>query len=391
MATRGNPVETGDGSQLQAGPRDDQMPAPAGQRDGGQAPREQADRQDSAAASPEGVRPAVDDAAEERAEELRRRLSSGDAAIVATDISRSFGDQVVVRNLSFEVKRGTIFGIIGPSGGGKTTTMRMLLGVLRPSTGELRVLGREPAKFRRRDRERLGYMPQLFVLFPELSVTENLGFAASIYGMAFFGRNRRIKRVLELVDLWDARKKTASELSGGMQRRLELAATLIHNPEIIFLDEPTAGIDPVLRARFWEHFRDLRDQGRTLIVTTQYVTESEYCDEILVLRDGEAVANGTPEDVRRLAMGGEVITVTGEQLDWRATAVIRKVDGVSDVRWASANRLDVIAEDAGTTVPVLIEALREAGIEVDEVTEQHPSFDDVFVRLMEDGDAQGNR
>ena len=167
-----------------------------------------------------------------------------------------------------------------------------------------------------------------------------------------------------------------------MQRRLELAATLIHDPEMIFLDEPTAGIDPVLRARFWEHFRALRDEGRTLVVTTQYVTEAEYCDEILVLRDGEAVAMGTPEDVRRLAMGGEVVTVAGERLDRHARSVIEKVPGVSDVSWRSANRLDVIVEDAGTAVPVLMEALREADIEVDEVIEQHPSFDDVFVRLM---------
>jgi ABC-2 type transport system ATP-binding protein len=376
MATRANSAEIGNRGQTPAELDEDQPLTPAGQGDPARA------RRDVTMAG---------DADEARAEAVRQRLASGDAAVVAEDLGRKFGDQEVVRNLTFEVKRGTIFGIIGPSGGGKTTTMRMLLGVLRPSSGTLRVLDREPARFRRRDRERLGYMPQLFVLFPELSVAENMGFAASIYGMAFFGRGRRIRRVLELVDLWDARDKTASQLSGGMQRRLELAATLIHNPEIIFLDEPTAGIDPVLRARFWEHFRDLRDQGRTLIVTTQYVTEAEYCDEILVLRDGAAVANGTPEDVRRKAMGGEVVTVTGEQLDWRATSVIREVEGVSDVRWESPTRLDVIAEDAGPTVPVLIEALREAGIEVDEVTEQHPSFDDVFVRLMEDGDGQGDR
>jgi ABC-2 type transport system ATP-binding protein len=314
-----------------------------------------------------------------------------DAAVVAVDIGRKFGDQEVVKNLSFVVERGTIFGIIGPSGGGKTTTMRMLLGVLRPSTGELRVLGREPARFRRRDREQLGYMPQLFVLFPELSVMENMGFAASIYGMNLFKRGGRIRRVLDLVDLWDARKKTASELSGGMQRRLELAATLVHNPEIIFLDEPTAGIDPVLRARFWEHFHALRDQGRTLIVTTQYVTEAEYCDRVLVLKEGEEVANGAPEEIRRLAMGGEVVIVSGPDLGWRATSAIRQVEGVRRVRWLSDDSLEVIVEDAGTAVPVLIESLREADIDVDEVSEQHPSFDDVFVRLMGDDHVQGNR
>ena len=315
--------------------------------------------------------------------EHRQRLAvNDDAAVSAVEIGRKFGDFEAVKNLSFEVERGTIFGIIGPSGGGKTTTMRMLLGVLRPTSGELRVLGREPARFRRRDRERLGYMPQLFVLFPELSVHENLDFAASVYGMSWFGRGKRLRRVLDLVDLWDVRKRPASQLSGGMQRRLELAATLVHNPEVIFLDEPTAGIDPVLRARFWEHFRELRDQGRTLIVTTQYVTEAEYCDRILVLKEGEGIADGTPEDVRRQAMGGEVVLVSGKELPSTTTALIRRALSVDTVRWAGPDRLEVIVEDAGTTVPTLIEALREANIEVDEVSEQHSSFDDVFVRLM---------
>jgi len=307
---------------------------------------------------------------------------NNDAAVSAVEIGRKFDDVEVVKNLTFEVERGTIFGIIGPSGGGKTTTMRMLLGVLRPTSGELRVLGREPARFRRRDRERLGYMPQLFVLFPELSVHENLDFAASVYGMSWFGRGKRLRRVLDLVELWDARNRPASQLSGGMQRRLELAATLVHNPEVIFLDEPTAGVDPVLRARFWEHFRELRDQGRTLIVTTQYVTEAEYCDRILVLKDGEGIANGAPEEVRRQAMGGEVVTVSGKELPSTTTAVIRRALGVDTVRWAGPDRLEVVVEDAGTAVPTLMDALREANIEVDEVSEEHPSFDDVFVRLM---------
>jgi ABC-2 type transport system ATP-binding protein len=315
----------------------------------------------------------------------------GDPDVVAVDIGKRFGDHEVVKELSFEVQRGTIFGIIGPSGCGKTTTVRMLLGVLRPTSGDLRVIGQQPHHFRRRDRERLGYMPQQFVLFPELSVMENMGFAASIYGMGLFGRGRRIRRTLELVELWDARNRPAGQLSGGMQRRLELAATLVHNPEVIILDEPTAGIDPVLRAKFWEHFRALRDEGRTLIVTTQYVTESEYCDEILVLREGQKVATGTPEDVRRLAIGGEIVTVSGPNLDRRAVSAIREVEGVKNVSWDGHDQLKVIVEDAGSTMPVLVEALREADVDVDEVSEQHASFDDVFVQLMEEQAAGESR
>jgi ABC-2 type transport system ATP-binding protein len=326
----------------------------------------------------------VRDGAPPQSEPVERRQSPlGDPDVVAVDIGKRFGDRDVVQGLSFEVQRGMIFGIIGPSGCGKTTTIRMLLGVLRPTSGDLRVLGRRPHQFRRRDRERLGYMPQQFVLFPELSVMENMGFAASIYGMGFFGRGRRIRRTLELVELWDARDRPAGLLSGGMQRRLELAATLVHNPEVIFMDEPTAGIDPVLRAKFWEHFRALRDEGRTLICTTQYVTESEYCDEILVLREGQRVATGTPDEVRRLAMGGEVVTVTGPDLDRHAVVALRGVDGVQKVSWDGQDRLRVIVEDAGSSVPVLMDALRAANVEVAEVSEEHASFDDVFVQLMD--------
>jgi ABC-2 type transport system ATP-binding protein len=319
----------------------------------------------------------------------RRPGDLGDPAVVAVDIGKRFGDRDVVQGLSFEVQRGTIFGLIGPSGGGKTTTMRMLLGVMKPTSGDLRVLGRLPHRFRRRDRVRLGYMPQQFVLFPELSVLENLGFVASIYGMGLWGRGKRMRRILELVDLWDARDRPAGLLSGGMQRRLELATTLIHNPEVIFLDEPTAGIDPVLRARFWDHFRALRDDGRTLIVTTQYVTEAEYCDEILVLSEGQRVAMGTPEQVRRLAMGGEIVTVSGPDLNRHAVAALRAVPGVLKVTWAGSDRLKVTVEEAGQIVPDLIEALREANVEVDEVSEEHASFDDVFVQLMEAQADQG--
>ena len=297
--------------------------------------------------------------------------------------TRDADDGYVVRDLSFEVERGQIFGIVGPSGGGKTTTIRMLLGVLRPSRGELQVLGRPPHKFRRRDRQLIGYMPQLFVLFPELSVMENLNFAASIYGMGWFGRGKRLRSALDFVELWDARSKTASELSGGMQRRLELAATLIHNPALIFLDEPTAGVDPVLRAKFWDHFRQLRDEGRTLIVTTQYVTESEYCDRLAVLKEGRLIALGTPDDVRQQAIGGDVVHVTGPDLDRHVVLAIRSVQGVRRVRRLDDNRLEVIVEDAGPVVPVLLEELRAANVEVDEVEAQNPTFDDVFVRLME--------
>jgi ABC-2 type transport system ATP-binding protein len=315
--------------------------------------------------------------------------SAREVVVVASGISKRYGETDVVKDVSFEVERGQIFGIVGPSGSGKTTMIRMLLGVLRPTTGELHVLGRQPSAFRRRDRERIGYMPQQFVLFPELSVMENLHFTASLYGVSWFTRGKRMRAALDFVELWDARSRPAGLLSGGMLRRLELAATLVHNPELIVLDEPTAGVDPVLRAKFWGHFRQLRDDGRTIIATTQYVTESEYCDRIAVLKDGGLLTIGTPDEIRREALGGESVIVSGADLDRHAVATLRAINGVTRVHRLDGDRLEATVDDAGRMVPELMAALRAADVDVADVEEQHPTFDDVFVRLMEKDDARG--
>lgn len=204
--------------------------------------------------------------------------------IHAAGLTKQFGNEVAVEDVSFEVPNGAIFGYVGPSGSGKTTTLRLLTGIYTPSAGQATVLGREPRHFNRRTRQQIGYMPQLFVLYPDLTVWENLNFAASIYGMGL-RRRRRLNEVLEFVELMEHRYKPARQISGGMQRRLSLAATLIHDPKLIFLDEPTAGIDPVLRRKFWDHFKHLQQAGRTLFITTQYVSETAYCDLVGVMAD----------------------------------------------------------------------------------------------------------
>jgi ABC-2 type transport system ATP-binding protein len=308
--------------------------------------------------------------------------------VVAAGIGKRYGEVDVVKDVSFEVERGQIFGIVGPSGSGKTTLIRMLLGVLLPTAGDLQVLSRRPLTFRRRDRERIGYMPQRFVLFPELSVMENLHFAASMYGVSWFWRGKRMRTALDFVELWDARSRPAGLLSGGMQRRLALAATLIHDPELIVLDEPTAGIDPVLRAKLWNHFRQLRDEGRTIIATTQYVTESEYCDRLAVLRDGRLLTIGTPNDIRREAIGGEAVIISGDDFDRRAVVTLRAADGVKQVRRLDDDQLEVTVDDAAQRVPELMAALRAANIDVAGIEAAHPTFDDVFVRLMENEDTR---
>jgi len=173
-----------------------------------------------------------------------------DSVISAKNLTKKFGDETAVEDVSFDVPRSSIFGFIGPSGSGKTTTVRLLTGVYTPTEGQATVLDHNPARFSQNDRARLGYMPQLFVLYPHLTVWGNLDFAASLYGMGL-SRGKRLKAALTFVELYEHRSKLARNISGGMLRRLSLAATLVHDPELLFLDEPTAGIDPVLRHKFW--------------------------------------------------------------------------------------------------------------------------------------------
>ncbi|MDQ1495463.1 MAG: type transport system ATP-binding protein [Actinomycetota bacterium] len=205
-------------------------------------------------------------------------------------------------HVDFVVPRSTIVGVIGPSGGGKTTLIRILTGVLSPTAGRVEVLGSNPATASGYQRRRIGYMPQESVLFPKLSVWSNLQFVASLYAMPV-RRRRRLRGLLELVDLWEHRHKRLGHCSGGMQRRVALAAALVNEPELLFLDEPTAGVDPLLRERFWDRFRAVRDSGRTIVVSTQYVGEAALCDLVAVMARGRLIAFATPEDLRRQALG----------------------------------------------------------------------------------------
>lgn len=306
-------------------------------------------------------------------------------------VGLAFGDQVGVDDMNLTVAPGTIFGLIGPSGSGKTTAVRLLSGIYQPDQGTVRVLGETPRRDHYRLRERIGYVPQLFTLYPNLTVWENLHFVASLYGLSYSGRKHRMRDLLAFVELTDARGRLGSKLSGGMQRRLSLASALIHDPELIFADEPTAGIDPVLRSKFWEHFRDLRNEGRTLFVTTQYVGEVAYCDRVGVMRDGRLLLVDSPEGLRRRALGGEIIRIVVEpQQIHSAFSALLSHPLTRDVRRApdQPGAVLVVVDDAGETLPTLLSALSEQPDLTIQVAEEYqPPFDEILIALLDQPEA----
>jgi ABC-2 type transport system ATP-binding protein len=265
----------------------------------------------------------------------------------------------------------------------------MLTGVYAPSTGELRVLGATPQTFDKSARERIGYMPQLFVLYPTLTVWENLNFVASLYGLGWFRRRKRLEELLEFVELTEARNTLADNISGGMKRRLELACSLVHQPQLLFADEHTAGVDPVLRGKFWEGFRTLKAEGRSLLVTTQYVSEVEYCDQVAVMRGGKLLMVDTPEGLRRRAFGGrEVVALHVDPDDERnARGLLRELPFVEEIdrpHNQPLGTLHVYVDNAGARIPEIIQSLgRDSSVDTRNAQEFKPPFDDVFIILME--------
>lgn len=311
------------------------------------------------------------------------------AIIQAIELTKHFGNEVAVQDITFEIPRGTIFGFIGPSGGGKTTTLRLLTGLYEPTSGHVRVLGKSPKEFSQSTQAKIGYMPQLFALYRHLSVWENISFAASLYGVGW-GRRRLLNSLLEFVELAEHKHKLARNISGGMQRRLSLAATLVHNPELLFLDEPTTGIDPVLRRKFWDHFKELQQQGRTIFVTTQYVGEAAYCDYVGVMAHGRLLMVETPEGLRERAFGGEVVDLrTAERIPFAQLQQLHQLPGLTgEIKHLNDTTLRLVVDEASTAMPMLLEWCQGQTIKVESVEEYLPPFDDVFVELLQ-GETHG--
>ncbi len=301
-------------------------------------------------------------------------------ALEMTGVGRRFEDVIALEDISMTVQPGRIVGVIGPSGAGKTTAIRLLTGVLRPTEGTVRILGADPTTLPSRMRERIGLMPQHSTLYEDLTALENLDFVASLFGLFYLRRRRRMRETLTTLDLWDARHRRAGDLSGGMQRRLQLAAALVHEPDLLFLDEPTAGIDPLLRQAIWTELERLRDAGRTLIVTTQYVGEAEQCDDVALIAEGRLLAFATPDDLRRAAYGGEIVEVETDGIVDAAQLV--EDDQVHDVVQVGPRTLHLTTVDAASATPSIMEATERAGGSVAAIREYRPSFDDVFAKLV---------
>jgi len=322
-------------------------------------------------------------------------MTPSDAIIETRALTRRFGALTAVDRVDLRVRRGEIFGCLGPNGSGKSTLMRMLLGLLAPSAGDARVLGCVIPNDAEHLRPRVGYMTQRFSLYDDLSVDENLDFAAEIFGMARRQRRQRVAAAIADAGMERYRATRAAALSGGWKQRLALAAATIHDPELLLLDEPTAGVDPQSRRRFWEKLFDLAARGTTIVVSTHYMDEAVRCHRLCMLRDGQRVAMGAPRQLTA-ALTGRVVDLHTAQTD---TAISRLVTSplVASVTQLgdTAHVLLVAAAPAAPASALELRAMLTAGgIPVTDAGPSQPTLEDVFVAILlgerfEHGDADG--
>lgn len=307
-----------------------------------------------------------------------------DQVVVTEGLTKAFTPDAGVFDLSVEIPAGRIIGFVGPSGSGKTTTVRLMIGLIRPDRGSIEVLGMRPTAFDSVTRGRIGYMPQQSILYPDLTLAQNLDFAAALYGIGGAKSRSRLDDLVGFLDLEGAMNRVPEQASGGEQRRLMLAASLVHEPDLLFLDEPTAGIDPVLRRKVWDRLSEISDQGTSLIVTTQYVGEAAYCDYVAVLAKGELLFFETPEDLRRAAFGGELIDVVfGERPSSEHLESLQSAASAKNVERVDDRLIRMVVEDAGTAGPSVTQWSHDNGVEILETEAHVPPFDDVFVELVD--------
>ncbi len=315
-------------------------------------------------------------------------MSDGEIMLSVDGLVRRYGDLVAVDGLSLAVARGEMFGLIGPDGAGKSTTLRAALGLIQPHGGSVRACGLDPWRQRRAVAARVGYLSQRFSLYGDLTVDENIAFFAEVHGVRDW-RPRR-EALLELVRLTPFRARLADRLSGGMKQKLALACTLIHTPQLLVLDEPTTGVDPVSRRDFWKLLARLQREGLTVVMTTPYLDEAERCGRVALLDRGRLLALDEPGALRR-GLGRSLVEIVARPRE-RAAALLAAAEGVADLE-TFGERLHVAlaaGRDATADVVRLDALLRAAGLDVRAVRPVEPSLEDVFVaRVRAAQDARG--
>ena len=300
--------------------------------------------------------------------------------IKATNLGRSFGDLKAVQGLDLEVEKGSIYGFLGPNGCGKTTAIRLLMGLLKPTTGEIEVLGFKLPKDAEKLRRHIGYMTQKFSLYDDLTVKENLQFMAKIYGLSGKAQNKRISELLSIYGLDQKQNQLAGSMSGGQRQRLALSAATLHKPELLFLDEPTSAVDPENRREFWEQLFDLSDQGTSILVSTHYMDEAERCHKLAILEAGVKRADGSPDELMQ-QMGAHVVEIATSDLRQLKQSLMQLPEVVAAAQLGA--RLRVLVKD---TVADPLSFLASCdGVAVDVLAQVRPSLEDVFVTCTGDG------
>jgi ABC-2 type transport system ATP-binding protein len=306
---------------------------------------------------------------------------SAHLAVLTRGLTKRFGRIVAVDHLDLTVRAGELYGFLGPNGAGKSTTLRMLCGILEPTEGEGHVLGFDLRRHPERVKSAIGYMSQRFSLYDDLTVTENLTFYARVYMVPRGERAGRIERMLRLADLVGREGQLSGQLSGGYRQRLALACALVHTPRLIFLDEPTAGVDPVSRRTFWALIRRLADEGTTILVTTHYMDEAELCDTLGFMYQGRLIAAGSPRQIKTEAFTASVLELEADDLRAAAEA-LTAWDAVEEVVRIGL-RLRVIVTPGGPDAEAVAAALRARGLAVGSVRAVEPSVEDLFVSFVD--------
>lgn len=306
---------------------------------------------------------------------------SPDNAVVIENLEKRFGAFVAVNRVSFSVRRGEIFGFLGPNGAGKSTTIRMLCGILSPTSGTGTVGGFDIRTQSEQIKSRIGYMSQKFSLYQDLTVEENIDFYSGIYRLGAEQRRKRKQWVLEMAGLAEHRHRPTAVLSGGWKQRLALGCAIVHQPPIVFLDEPTSGVDPISRRQFWDLIYQMAGEGVTVFVTTHYMDEAEYCDRLALIYRGELIAEGTPETLKTTLMKEDVLEVLCDEPE----SAMTEIEQLASVKEAAlfGRGLHVVAEDGARAAADIGSLLAARGRAVERIERITPSLEDVFVSLIE--------